>query len=78
MNIESYLRAVCGVYVAQVEWNKFLEANRVSCVSVDPRIKKKSSIGIYTMATQPEVGVQDFVLLDQITPEEFMHNLKIR
>lgn len=30
------------------------------------------------MATQPEVGVQDFVLLDKITPENFMHNLKTR
>lgn len=30
------------------------------------------------MATQPEVGVQDFVLLDEITPEKFLENLQIR
>lgn len=30
------------------------------------------------MAQQPEVGVQDFVLLDEITLEKFMDNLHKR
>lgn len=30
------------------------------------------------MASQPEVGVADFVLLDDLTPELFMDNLHVR
>lgn len=30
------------------------------------------------MAQQSEVGVQDFVLLDEITIEKFMENLQVR
>lgn len=38
----------------------------------------KYSIYSATMVQQTEVGVQDFVLLDEITLEKFMENLQKR